>query len=82
MSRDAQVLAVTQALHALYYQTDPALRAQAQQWLIAFQQSSEAWEIAFILLSQNVCNIRDIIHKRVVISNVAVILMVVYRNRT
>jgi hypothetical protein len=53
-TKEAQVLSVTQALHALYYQADPALRSQAQQWLIAFQQSPEAWEIAFNLLSQNV----------------------------
>ena len=55
MNLEAQVLQVTSALHALYYQADPALRSQAQQWLIAFQLSANAWEIAFSLLSQNVC---------------------------
>lgn len=50
-----KVAAVTQALQALYHQSDPTQREAAHQWLLSFQHSTDAWEVSFFLLSHQVC---------------------------
>lgn len=50
---------VTQALQALYYQTNPSQREAAHQWLLAFQHSTDAWEVSFLLLAHQVCCINQ-----------------------
>ena len=38
------------ALHALYHNTDPAVRAEADRWLEQFTASTEAWAISDAVL--------------------------------
>ena len=47
MATPEQVVA---AVHALYHGANLTQKAQANHWLTAFQQSTEAWQVPFALL--------------------------------
>jgi transportin-3 len=41
---------VSAAVHALYGAHDPSQQQQANQWLLSFQKSEQAWRVPFVLL--------------------------------
>jgi transportin-3 len=53
MSSSVQLQA---ALHALYHNTDRAVKADADKWLEQWQQSPEAWSVADTILHDPTSN--------------------------
>lgn len=44
---------VAQAVHVLYHDTESCNRVAANQWLVQFQQTEAAWEVATSILTSD-----------------------------
>lgn len=50
---DLQIIKVAQAVHILNHDTESCNRVAANQWLVQFQQTDAAWEVATSILTSD-----------------------------